>query len=489
MLAGALALAPLLPLTSAHAAEPGSWTRFFAGWDRTSSPTLADVNGDGVPDAAFGHQNGFLDVVDGRSGKDLPGWPQPTGAAVDSTPAVADVNGDGHPEVIVGAGSTWAPNQTGGLIVFANNGAVRCRWRPPTPSGGPSWTTVFSSPAIGDVNGDGRPDIVFGGFDLRIHAIDANCNELPGFPFYHDDTVFSSPSLFDIDGDGRQEIFIGGDSSPGPPEDHRGGVFRVLDWQNGVVVQKWKQYTDDIIASSPAIGDINGDGRADVVVGGGDYWHGADGHRLFAWDAATGTPLPGWPQTLGGVVQGSPAIGDLNGDGKQEVVVGARSGAVYAFRGNGTALWTRVLRRADGSVGALNSSPVVADVNHDGAEDLAISNDSATYVLNGRNGANIRAPLFPNWSFETAPAIYDVAGARRLYTIGFSTPGHQTVFGSFTLTSAGGKASWPMFRKNAHHLGAPASGGPPLPAGYCGRPTNPKSVPSARSAHGYWFLG
>jgi hypothetical protein len=189
------------------------------------------------------------------------------------------------------------------------------------------------------------------------------------------------------------------------------------------------------------------------------------------------------------VVQGSPAIGDLNGDGKPDVVVGARNGAVYAMRGNGSSIWTRVLRRSDGSAGALNSSPVIADVNHDGAEDLAVGNDFATYVVNGRNGADIRTPLLPNWSVETTPAIFDVAGVRRLFTIGFSTPDHQTVFGSFTLSRAGGKASWPMFRKNAHHLGAPASGGPPLPAGYCARPTNPKSIPSARSAHGYWFLG
>jgi hypothetical protein len=99
LLAGAaLFVAPLVsPAAPAGAAETGSWLRSFSGWDRTSSPTLADVNGDGVPDAAFGHQNGFVDVVDGRSGHDLAGWPQATGAAVDSTPAVADVTGDGRP--------------------------------------------------------------------------------------------------------------------------------------------------------------------------------------------------------------------------------------------------------------------------------------------------------------------------------------------------------------------------------------------------------
>src|SRR5689334_7051000 len=219
-LAAAAVFAPLVVQTPAHAAEAGSWTRIFSGWDRSSSPTLADVNGDHVPDAVFGSEAGFVDAVDGRTGHDLPGWPQATGVAIDSTPAVSDLDGDGRPEIVVGAGATIVPGQTAGLFVFASNGATRCRWLPPTPAGGPQWSEVFSSPAIGDVDGDGHPDIVFGGFDLRIHAIDRNCHELPGFPFYHDDTDWSSPSLYDINGDGRLDIFIGGDSSPGGPEDH-----------------------------------------------------------------------------------------------------------------------------------------------------------------------------------------------------------------------------------------------------------------------------
>jgi hypothetical protein len=485
-----VALAALLPLASIApaAAASGSWMRFLSGWDRSSSPTVADVNGDGVPDVVFGHQNGYVDVVDGRTGANLPGWPQPTGAAVDSTPAVADLDGNGRQEIIVGAGSTWAPGQTGGMLVFNSNGSLRCRWEPPEPAGGPSWTEVFSSPAIGDVDGDGHPDIVFGGFDLRIHAIDRFCHELPGFPFYDDDTVWSSPSLYDINHDGRMDIFIGSDSSPGGPQPNQGGVFRALSWRNGQVVQLWEQETNDVISSSPAIADINGDGRPDVVVGGGDYWHGIDGHRVYAWDAATGALLPGWPQTLDGVTGASPAIGDLEGNGARDVVIGTRSGTVFAIRGNGQWLWTKRLTRNDGSASPIYGSPVIADVNHDGHEDVAVTSDWSVHVLNGANGADLTSPILPNWSFETAPAIADIGATRNLIVAGFSTPGHETVVGSFPLTRAGGKASWPMFKKTSHHVGAPPSGGAVLPAGYCSRPTNPRSVPSAASASGYWFL-
>ena len=72
---------------------------------------------------------------------------------------------------------------------------------------------VFSSPAIGDVNGDGYPDIVFGGFDLHVHAIDRNCHEILSDNI--EDTVWSSPALYDVNGDGRLDILIGGDQIAG----------------------------------------------------------------------------------------------------------------------------------------------------------------------------------------------------------------------------------------------------------------------------------
>src|SRR3954462_4368598 len=124
-----------LPLGPSHAPElPVQHSFETAGQVHHSSPTIADVNGDGVNDLVVGDLHGRV-YAKTAWGDDLRGWPVevkvtdrgPT--AVESTPAVVDLDGDGVMEVVVGAGSRWVPNQDGGLVIFEADGSVRCRYR------------------------------------------------------------------------------------------------------------------------------------------------------------------------------------------------------------------------------------------------------------------------------------------------------------------------------------------------------------------------
>ncbi len=490
LLAAGLAVTSPPPASAGSRTWPLAWSRELPDWNRSSSPALADLDGDGGDDIVFGGQDGRIRAYrgDGRLLWDVAAVPgigsgcraQSTPTAVDSSPAVADIDGDGRNEVVVGLGSNWVPDQNGSVLVLdGRTGAVQWRWRGDRDFGdvwhgsvidpvtlspvGDGWCEpVYSTPAIGDVDGDGRPDIVFGGWDQRIHALDRFGRELPGFPVAADDTVWSSPALFDADGDGAVEIFIGADSTPGGIVDHRGGIMRALSWKNGTVVELWRQLPDEVVMSSPVIGDIDGDDRPEVIVGTGEYWYltcgpgcGRDRVRVFAWHVDDGSPLPGWPVSTGGTVITGPALGDVDGDGLDEVVVSSYDGRVYAFDGNGAVRWSSRPTFAHLGSGRVTGHPVVADLDGDGDQDVAVGTDRGVALLDGRTGAQLDDTV--SWqnrpgfalSYETAPAVGVLGGARRLVTVGFQTSPKRTRLEVRTLPATNTADDWPQFGYDA----------------------------------------
>ena len=489
------------PALSAHAADPSpNWAKQTTGWNRSSSPVIADVNGDGVPEIVVGHEDGYVRVLD-ADGNSLPHWPQPalmggsSPTAIDGSPAVGDLNHDGHHEIVVGVGSNLQSGHNGGVIVYRSDGSVQCRFFTrdtfnPSNGGGPDGFSdaVYSSPAIGDINGDGFPDIVFGSFDHYLHAIDHNCHEIAGFPYFVDDTIWSSPALYDTDHDGRLEIIIGNDQTIGGPDSWRGGELRLLDWQNGGVREVWRRQTGDVIQSSPAIGDINGDGRADVIVGSGNFYNSLDGHKVFAYDAATGAPLRGWPVLTGGVTTSSPALGDLDGDGRPDVVAGSSDGVLQAYKGNGGRMWAVHLPFITGPGHAITASPIIGDLNGDGHNDVGVGNDWGFFVVDGRTG-HILSQRLTFKSYGASGAIGNF-GSRgwRLVVSGFDTPHHTSTLAAYTVPTPRVTPPWPMFHRTATHVGAPPSGGNPLPPSQCRASSNPVAHESAASGRGYRFV-
>jgi Subtilase family/FG-GAP-like repeat len=94
------------------------------------------------------------------------------------------------------------------------------------------------------------------------------------------------------------------------------------------------QYTQPLqglaFLSAPALADVSGSGKPDIVIG-------ADSGALHAWDGTTGQPVPGWPKWTGGWTLFTPAVGDLLGNGTNTVVVGLREGWLHAYTTPGLA--------------------------------------------------------------------------------------------------------------------------------------------------------
>ena len=450
-----LAGAPPVPVGAQASAQPTlRWERQLGGVVRESSPGMGDVDGDGQLDLVVGSHDGRVNVLRAGDGSSTPGWPQQTTHAINSSPAVADTTGDGRPEIHIGVGTDDAPG--GGVYSYAPDGRVR--WRYAAADKVFSNPSIHSTPAIGDVNGGGGPEASFGALGLEsIHAVDPNGVRLGGFPFYWDDTVFSSPALVDVDRNGVADIVIGGDSSPGAPVDHRGGMVRAMD---GGGRPLWEHRVDDIVRGAPSVGDIDGDGRPDIVFGGGDYWGGADSTRVYALEL-DGRLKPGWPQSTDGVTNASPTLADLDGDGRLDIAIGTfdsrhgrgAGGSVYAWNGAGGRL--AGFPRASGG-GVVLAQLVTADLDGDGGQDLLVPTGGAVFAYSGRTGARLFSLAEGRGTgFQGSPLVADVDrnGLLDVVLAGFRDGSGVVLRYELGPQAAAGPLAWPQFRRDSRRTG------------------------------------
>jgi hypothetical protein len=438
-----------------------------------SSPAIADVDGDGSADVVVGGLDGRVHAYD-ADGAALAGWPAAAivsggASAVASSPAVGDLDGDGSREVVVGTGSLEVVNQHGGIVVLNANGTRRCAFQTGDKfnqwtGGGPDGFSdgVFNAPALGDVNGDGRDEIVFGSWDHQIRVLNAACQQMAAFD--NTDTVWSAPALFDVDGDGRAEIYIGGDATTDGTS-HSGGFFRALRY-TGVpqLAQLWVRLSSETFQSKPAVGDINGDGRLEVVTGSGRSYcvtqgRCSDSTKVWAFDLATGTDVAGWPRTARyDTFLTSPALGDVNGDGRSDVVIGSfrgARGAVAAFSGTGLLLW-----EVEPAADELLSSPVISDVWSTTGNEVVVGAGGRMQVLNGATGAVVHS--FGAGAFKSAAAVGEL-GAGRWAVVATSFQPGSTNAGAIGVWDIARPPSspWPMFGQGPLRDGVEPVG--PLP--------------------------
>lgn len=301
------------------------------------SPKLANLDSDPALEIVYGDADGLLHAINGESATELPGFPV----------QLSRLRGLEDDNPIVGSRAFAS-----GDVPFADIGSA-----------------ILSTPAIGDIDGDGALEIVASTMEGDIYAVEADGSIVAGFPVglpevpsadprrmgpaNRDSIVergaFASPALADLDEDGQLEIIQ-------PAFDGQVHVFRSDgSIQSGFPVQivapdLWMDEADaqpSRIMTSPAIGDANGDGLLDIAVGSNEYGDQANTGAIHLIhgdgnDHPGGAAHPNWPIEVTSaelfplVGRGTPsavAMADIDEDGVVDLAVAGTASRMQVFAG------------------------------------------------------------------------------------------------------------------------------------------------------------
>jgi large repetitive protein len=310
-----------------------------------SAPALGDLDRDGDLDLVAGVIAGDLYYFENRAGElitrtgaDSPLWGHDAGSV--SAPAFGDLDGDGDRDLVAG-------NFDGVFRYFENTGSAaspvyleRTGGANPLDGQGPP---ASSAPTLGDFDRDGDLDLIAGEGDGVFHYFQNTGNAAsPAFvertgsanPLDGQNVGgFSTPASGDLDGDGDLDLVAG----------NYGGVFHYFENTGSAASPAFVERTgianplagQGVVGSdsTPALGDLDGDGDLDLVSGEffGDfyYFENTGSAQVPAFVARTGSASPLWGQQI--VTLSKPAFGDLDGDGDVDVVAGDVDGVFHYF--------------------------------------------------------------------------------------------------------------------------------------------------------------
>lgn len=364
-----------------------------AGDDRTITIRVratAHYLGGDIP----GEARRVVAITNQKNGIDpdlLPGFPISLGTSVEASPKLADIDGDGIRDIVVpdSAGrlhvytqQSGKPTEATGFPYFTRlidglNKDLTSEVTVPSYTAAPAYAAgaqtgidptiareaVVQAPAIGDLDGDGKPEIVFASWTGTVYVVNAHGQDAPGWP-KRLPLIASCPYT----------------AANGTPD-------RCAD-----PLHHWARGT----ASAPLLADLDNDGRPEIILGAFDG-------RLWVYDAA-GTIRSGFPADLGpNRVMTTAAAVDLDSDGRPELVVGTNTGQIFAIDAHGkqVAPWPITIPSqslvpviGEGIVG----SPVSADFDGDGRADIVLLGNGTPPSVVASNPA-VTLPIGPGIGF------------------------------------------------------------------------------------------
>lgn len=406
-----------------------------SGATDSDSIAIGDLNQDGKPDLVIGSRcsssysscdnasgHGVVTVLLGNGdGTFQTALPYDDGAGAVTGIVLADVNGDGKLDVIVAASCSSGFFCENTVAVFLGNGDGTLQ--PPVnyDAGGAQESMqdiTTSSVAVGDFNGDGKPDIVVsnqcaspsvcddGALGVLLNNGDGTFQ--PVISYDPSGTWTSGVAVADVNGDGKLDVVV---SNCGP----RGGTG-CSEGDVGVLIGKGDGTFEPVVlydaaglgSVSVSIADLNHDGRPDILVGNFGITKGTVSVLL---NAGNGTFQSAISYPSAGTWAGAVSSADINSDGNIDVLLanlGSADISLYLGNGDGT---LRAARSYDVGVTAP-ASLAVADLDGNKSPDLAVANQcnltdcSSSTVSVFLNDVRYRSPSSTTLASSLNPSIY-----------------------------------------------------------------------------------
>ncbi len=431
--------------------------------------SAGDVNGDGISDIIVG-----APLLDGLAGVDTGGayiYLGSPGSVSDvpilleeniagssiwgnfaySVSGAGDVNGDGYNDVIVGTSNNGSSNPSSNDVYIYHgsmNGISTVYATKLEPTSAPFSATVSG---VGDVNGDGFDDVIVGGSNLGSGS-EGLAYVYHGSPtgvsisyevILEENNANSRFGRFvsgagDVNGDGYSDVIIAGNQGDTAYVYHGSST--------GILSVSQSKFALDVqVSSVSGAGDVNGDGYSDVIVGRERFTNGQTREGLasvYLGSPSGLSPTAHWEVEsdvanayFGSSVSGA---GDVNGDGFDDIVVGAYGnfnkglvGYAYVYHGSASGLlasYQEVLTNNSVNARFGRSVSGAGDVNGDGYSDVIIGSDN---YANGQSaegaaylyvGSPSGLTLAAEWESDQASAFFglDVAGVGDVTGDGYS---------------------------------------------------------------------
>ena len=369
------------------------WSHTFSGYFGASIPLVAnltDDNGDGVidlcdtPDVlAVSSPNGLgifdgeglLHVVDGASG--TPHFEVPITVAWPVTPAIGDIDDDGLPEIVTATFKDKTVAGPGTLVAFEHDGTHK--WTGYSEWGVHPYGIHGSAIALADLDNDGKPEILAGEMvaDHRGKTLWRASEGLAPYDLDNDGFLMAAPTAADLDGDGDLEVVFGSFAYH-----HDGSVH-----YNNV----------DVRPGFAQVADIDGDQLPEVVVTNDLGVTALDHQGSILWQDVGPTTTPGaileWTRPL--------AIDEIDGNPGVELVVSSPS-AVTIHDPSGAALWSAPIQDTSNGIGAsafrfLPTGPMTT----------LIADELSLFALDHIGTILTSAPR-PSVTIHTYPVVADV---------------------------------------------------------------------------------